>query len=182
MKNSTIKTVVAVGIGAALFFVLGRFVAIPRGIPNTNISLQYAILGMLAAMYGPVAGGLIGLIGHTLIDLSWGGSPWWSWVIASALVGVIVGLAAKKLALNEGDFGKKKVALFAGFNVLANVIAWIVVAPSLDVLIYAEPIEKVYAQGVFAAIANSLTAVIVGALLVAAYCKTIAKKGSLDKE
>ena len=182
MKNSSIKTVVAVGIGAALFFVLGRFVAIPSGVPNTNISLQYAILGMLAAMYGPVAGGLIGFIGHTLIDLSWGGSPWWSWVIASALVGVIVGLAAKKLALNEGDFGKKKVALFAGFNVLANVIAWIVVAPSLDVLIYAEPIEKVYSQGVFAAIANSLTAVIVGALLVAAYCKTIAKKGSLDKE
>ena len=28
-NNSSIKTVVAVGIGAALFFVLGRFVAIP---------------------------------------------------------------------------------------------------------------------------------------------------------
>ena len=108
MKNSSIKTVVAVGIGAALFFVLGRFVAIPSGIPNTNISLQYAILGMLAAMYGPVAGGLIGFIGHTLIDLSWGGSPWWSWVIASTLVGVIVGLTAKKMALSEGDFGKGK--------------------------------------------------------------------------
>lgn len=46
----------------------------PSGIPNTNISLQYAVLGLLAAMYGPVAGGLIGFIGHTLIDLSWGGS------------------------------------------------------------------------------------------------------------
>ena len=100
MKNSSIKTVVAVGIGAALFFVLGRFVAIPSGIPNTNISLQYAILGMLAALYGPVAGGLIGFIGHTLIDLSRGGSPWWSWVIASTLVGVIVGLVSKKLALS----------------------------------------------------------------------------------
>lgn len=55
-KNS-VKTVVAVAIGAALFFVLGRFVAIPSGIPNTNISLQYAVLGLLAAMYGPVAGG-----------------------------------------------------------------------------------------------------------------------------
>ena len=66
-KNS-VKTVVAVAIGAALFFVLGRFVAIPSGIPNTNISLQYAVLGLLAAMYGPVAGGLIGFIGHTLID------------------------------------------------------------------------------------------------------------------
>lgn len=75
MKNTSIKTVVAIGIGAALFFVLGRFVAIPSGVPNTNISLQYAVLGLLAAMYGPLAGGLIGFIGHTLIDLSWGGSP-----------------------------------------------------------------------------------------------------------
>ena len=86
MKNSNSKTFVAVGIGAALFFVLGRFVAIPSPVPNTNISLQYAVLGLLAAMYGPVAGALIGFIGHALIDLSWGGgagsspppSPAWS--------------------------------------------------------------------------------------------------------
>ena len=46
MKNLNIKTVVAVCIGAALFFVLGRFVAIPSPVPNTNISLQYAVLGL----------------------------------------------------------------------------------------------------------------------------------------
>ena len=109
-NNSGIKPVVAVGIGAALFFVLGRFVAIPSPVPNTNISLQYAVLALLAAMYGPVAGGLIGFIGHTLIDLSWGGSPWWSWVIASAFVGVVVGLFSKKLNLQEGEFSKKQVA------------------------------------------------------------------------
>ena len=182
MKNSSIKTVVAVGIGAALFFVLGRFVAIPSGIPNTNISLQYAILGMLAAMYGPVAGGLIGFIGHTLIDLSWGGSPWWSWVVASTLVGVIVGLTAKKMALSEGDFGKKKMVTFAVANVVANAIAWGIIAPVLDIAIYSEPVEKVFAQGAMAAVANSLTAVIIGLLLVVAFTKTIAKKGSLDKE
>lgn len=67
-SNNSIKTVVAIGIGAALFFVLGRFVAIPSPVPNTNISLQYAVLALLAVMYGPVAGGLIGFIGHTLID------------------------------------------------------------------------------------------------------------------
>ena len=36
-NNNNIKTFVAVGIGAALFFVLGRFVAIPSPVPNTNI-------------------------------------------------------------------------------------------------------------------------------------------------
>ena len=178
MKNTSIKTVVAIGIGAALFFVLGRFVVIPSGVPNTNISLQYAVLGLLAAMYGPLAGGLIGFIGHTLIDLSWGGSPWWSWVIASAFVGVVVGLFSKKIAIEEGTFGKKEVITFA----IANVVAWLGIAPVLGILIYAEPASKVFAQGTMAAVVNSLTAVIVGALLAAAYAKTIAKKGSLDKQ
>ena len=182
MKNSNSKTFVAVGIGAALFFVLGRFVAIPSPVPNTNISLQYAVLGLLAAMYGPVAGGLIGFIGHALIDLSWGGIPWWSWVIASAFTGVVVGLFAKKLNVQEGDFNKRKVATFAIANVAAHAIAWIVVAPVLDILIYAEPANKVFAQGAFAAVSNIITAVVVGGLLVLAYTRTIAKKGSLDKE
>lgn len=182
MKNNSIKNVVAVGIGAALFFVLGRFVAIPSGIPNTNITVQYAVLGMLATMYGPVAGALIGFIGHTLIDLSWGGSPWWSWVLASTVVGAVVGFMGQKIKLTEGSFGKKEIAAFAVINVVANVAAWLVVAPVLDILIYAEPASKVFAQGAMAAVVNSLTAVIIGALLCAAYSKTIAGKGSLDKE
>ena len=160
MKNTSIKTVVAIGIGAALFFVLG----------------------LLAAMYGPLAGGLIGFIGHTLIDLSWGGSPWWSWVIASAFVGVVVGLFSKKIAIEEGTFGKKEVITFAIANVVANVVAWLGIAPVLDILIYAEPAKKVFAQGAFAAVSNIITAVVVGGLLILAYTKTIAKKGSLDKE
>ena len=181
-NNSSIKPVVAVGIGAALFFVLGRFVAIPSPVPNTNISLQYAVLALLAAMYGPVVGGLIGFIGHTLIDLSWGGSPWWSWVIASAFVGVAVGLFSKKLNLQEGEFSKKQAAFFALANIVAHLLAWILVAPVLDIAIYAEPVKKVFAQGAFAAVSNSITAVVVGGLLVLAYTRTIAKKGSLDQE
>ena len=72
-KNQlSIKSIVAIGIGAALFFVLGRFVAIPSPIPNTTINIQYAILGLFGVIFGPVVGVLAGLIGHILIDLSWG--------------------------------------------------------------------------------------------------------------
>ena len=67
-------------------------------------------------------------------------------------------------------------------QVIGNLIAWVVVAPVLDILIYAEPVKKVFAQGVFAAISNTITGVIVGGLLIVAYTKTIAKKGSLDRE
>ena len=47
MKKSlfSTKAIVATGIGAALFFVLGKFVAIPSGVPNTNLSLHYAFIG-----------------------------------------------------------------------------------------------------------------------------------------
>ncbi|MCF0238441.1 MAG: ECF-type riboflavin transporter substrate-binding protein [Sphaerochaetaceae bacterium] len=181
-KSNSIKIVVAVGIGAALFFVLGRFVAIPSGIPNTNISLQYAILGLFAYIYGPLAGGLIGFIGHTLIDLSWGGSPWWSWVLASAGVGVAIGLLPKRGNITKGNFGKKEAISFISANLIAQAIAWVIIAPVLDILIYAEPANKVFAQGAFAGASNFVTTAIVGTLLLAAFAKTIAKEASLDKE
>ena len=56
MKKFSVRTIVAIGIGAALFFVLGRFVAIPSPVPNVNISVQYGLLAFLAAVFGPVAG------------------------------------------------------------------------------------------------------------------------------
>ena len=95
---------------------------------------------------------------------------------------MVVGAFARKLNVQEGDFGKAKVAVFAIANVVAHVIGWVVVAPVLDILIYAEPAKKVFAQGAFAAASNTITGVVVGGLLILAYTKTIAKKGSLDQE
>ena len=180
MKKFSVKTVVAIGIGAALFFVLGK-VAIPSPVPNTNISLQYAILAMFAALFGPVAGALIGFIGHTLIDATSYG-PWWSWIIASAVVGVIIGLMTMKLDLSDG-FDSKKMIKFNLAQIVAHLVAWaVVVAPVLDILIYSEPIEKLFAQGLMASIANIITTGVVGTLLLFAYSKTLVKKGSLSKE
>ena len=102
MKRSPVTTIVAIGIGAALFFVLGRFVAIPSPVPNTNISTQYGLLAFMAVLFGPVAGALIGFIGHALIDFSYGWGVWWSWVIASGVFGLLVGFASKKIRLSEG--------------------------------------------------------------------------------
>ena len=176
------RTLVATGLGAALFTLLFMFIKIPTGFPDTNIQTAYGVGAFFATLFGPIAGFLIAFIGHALSDAVQYGTPWWSWVITSAFVGVIVGLFAKKLNVQEGDFGKGKVTLFTIANIAAHVIGWIVVAPVLDILIYAEPANKVFAQGAFAAISNTITAVIVGGLLVLAYTKTIAKKGSLDQE
>lgn len=179
MKKLSVKTVVAIGIGAALFFVLGK-IAIPSFVPNTNISLQYAILGTFATLFGPIAGALIGFIGHTLIDATSYG-PWWSWIIASAVCGLIIGFLTSKVDMSNG-FGKNEVIKFNVAQIIAHLVAWAVVAPILDIVIYAEPTEKLVAQGLMAATANIITTGVVGSLLLLAYAKTIVKKGSLTKE
>ena len=182
MKKNPIITVVAIGIGAALFYVLGRFVAIPSPVPNTTISIQYGLLAFMAALFGPVAGILIGLIGHALIDFSAGWGIWWSWVIASAVFGGLMGLAARKVKLSDGEFGKKDVIGFLVAIVIGHAVAWFVIAPVLDIVIYAEPANKVFVQGVVAGLANIVTTAIVGTLLCAAYAAAKPKKGSLKEE
>ena len=123
-----------------------------------------------------------GLLGHAIGDALFYGSVWWSWVFPDAVFGILVGLFAAKYAIKDGGFEKKQIVLFNVVQVVANLAAWVIVAPVLDIVIYAEPANKVFAQGVFAAVSNTVTGVIVGGLLVLAYTKTIAKKGSLDQE
>ena len=186
MKKSPVTTIVAIGIGAALFFVLGRFVAIPSPVPNTNISTQYGLLAFMAVLFGPVAGALIGFIGHALIDFSYGWGVWWSWVIASGVFGIIFGLLAKgfgvSAALAEGQFGGREIARFNLAQLLSHLVAWGVVAPGLDVLIYAEPANKVFLQCLVGGLGNIVTTAIVGTLLCVAYAAAKPKKGSLKEE
>ncbi|MDR1949914.1 MAG: ECF-type riboflavin transporter substrate-binding protein [Spirochaetaceae bacterium] len=177
----SVRTVVAIGIGAALVFVLMRFLAIPSGVPNTNLNLAAAILTVFAALFGPVAGFLIGFIGHTLTDLTWGG-VWWSWVIADALYGLLIGLFWKLYKIEEGEFTIKNCLIFNLIQIAANVIAWIGVAPTLDILIYQEPADKVYLQGLVAGGLNAAVVLILGSILAFGYAKTRVKAGSLKAE
>ncbi|WP_033827614.1 ECF-type riboflavin transporter substrate-binding protein [Bacillus andreraoultii] len=182
MKKQTlsVRTIVAIGIGAAVFVILGRFSSIPTGIPNTNIEVTYAFLALMAVIFGPVAGGLIGLIGHALKDLIFYGSIWWSWVVVSLFVGFVFGLVSKKIDIESGVFNKKKIASFNVVQVIAQAIGWFAIAPTLDILIYAEPANKVYLQGISIGISNMVVVGVLGTLLLALYAKTRTKKGSLD--
>lgn len=181
-RKFSVKTIVAIGIGAALFFVLGRFVAIPSPIPNVTISIQYGLLAFMATLFGPVAGCLIGLIGHFFIDLSAGWGVWWSWVITSGIFGALVGLGTKKTRLSAGLFGKPDTIAFVLSVCIGHLICWALIAPVLDILIYQEPADKVFIQGLVSAAANIVTTLIVGYILCFVYAKSKPQAGSLKKE
>lgn len=176
----SINTIVAIGIGAAVFLVLGRFGSIPSGVPNTNIETAYAYLALMSVLYGPLAGLLIGLIGHGLKDLIFYGMPWFSWVIASGVVGLIIGILGKKFKLNEGKLDKNKIIKFNISQIIANAVAWFLVAPTLDIVIYAEPANKVYLQGAVGGISNMITVGVLGTLILVAYSKSKVSEGSLE--
>lgn len=181
-KEFSVKTIVAIGIGSAVFVILGRFAVIPTGIPNTNIETSYPFLALMSVIFGPVAGGLIGLIGHTLKDFFFYGSPWWSWVVCSGIIGVVYGFAGRKIDLEHGEFSVKQMIYFNVFQVIGHAVVWGLIAPGLDILIYSEPANKVFVQGVTAIISNSLAVGIIGTILMVAYASTRTKKGSLSKD
>ena len=181
MQKFSIKTIVAIGIGAALFFVLHTYVAIPTPIPNTRISLDYPVLAVLAMLFGPVAGLLIGTIGHALSDLVYGGI-WWSWVAGSAFFGLAMGLLGTKLKLNDGDFGPKGAVVFNIYQIIAHFISWNLLATVLDIVFYDEPYDKLLLQNMTSTIGNAVSTAIVGTILCFAYVAARPKKGSLKKD
>lgn len=183
MKFSlSIKTIVAIGIGAAVYVILGRFVNIPTGIPNTQIETATAFLAFMSILFGPIAGGLIGLIGHALKDVLMWGSVWWSWVFVSLFVGFFIGLFAYRIKVQEGTFAKKQIIHFNIVQILVQIVGWCFLAPLLDIVIYAEPANKVFTQGAVAGVSNIISVGVLGTILLASYAKTQSKAGSLSKE
>lgn len=176
------KTIVATALGAALFTLLFMFVKIPSPIPETSFQSAYGLSAFFAVLFGPIAGGLMAFIGHALSDSIQYGSPWWSWVIASGVASFMFGFAFKRSNIEEGVFKVKDILTFNIIQVIGNAIAWLVVAPVLDILIYAEPANLVFTQGAFAAIGNSISAGVIGTLLLIAYAATRTQKGSLSKK
>lgn len=103
-------------------------------------------------------------------------------MVASGVACFGAGLVYPKLKVEEGIFGVRDILLFNGYQIVSNAIAWILVAPILDIVIYAEPVNLVFTQGITATLLNAISAGVIGTLLLFAYSKTRAKKGSLTKE
>ena len=182
MNNRSIRTVVAIGVGAALFWIIGYFIKLPIPfVPNTYVQLQYGVQALFALLFGPVAGFLIGFIGHTFIDLM-SGQVWWFWVLASALFGGAIGFLHKRIRLEEGVFGGREIALFNIVQALAVILFMGVLAPAGDVISTQEPLNKVIVQGIGSSFVNIISIAIVGTLLIKVYASTRVKAGSLSQE
>ena len=170
-KNlSPVKMVVLVAIGTALYG-LGGLLSIPV-FANTFLKPAIAVLALWAAVFGPVVGFLVGLLGHFITDLCYG-SVWWTWALGSGIVGIIIGLypLITKESLDKGVFALKEIIIFIALSFVANFIGYIISA-ILDYFLFAEPLNKVITQQLLVAVLNTVCIGVIGVILM----KLIAKR------
>jgi energy-coupling factor transport system substrate-specific component len=84
--------------------------------------------------------------------------------------------------IEEGGFGVKQGVIYNVVQILSNAVAWVVVAPIGDILIYAEPANKVFAQGVVSFLLDSAVCLVLGTIIIMAYSSTRIKARSLRAE
>ncbi len=173
------QTVVAIGIGAALYAVLS-VIQIPIG-PNTSLRVAIAILAIVGAYYGPIAGFAVGFIGHALNDMLLYGSVWWSWVFLSAVYGGVIGLIYldKDFSIRDGLIKNKHIVKMIILTIiglfLASLCAYIG-----DVFFYGEPADKVWIQIIIAAISNALVLLLIGIPAIVILAKNNQKHTGLE--
>lgn len=183
MSNSKInfstKTVVAIGIGAALYGLLGS-ISIPV-FTQTALRPAIAILTIFGAIFGPVVGLLSGAIGHIITDLIWGGGTiWWTWVAGSALSGLGMGLVYMKASFNVNEGRSKSSDLW--FLGIAGSLAMAIgygVSSILDIYLYGEPPVKMLAQFLWATGANVVVHLVLGVPAVAGLINRNRKNSNL---
>ena len=177
--NATVKRIGTIAAGSVLFFLLGRYVTIPSPIPTVNICVQYGLLAFLAVVCGPLTGSMTGLIGHILIDLS-GGQMFWSWIIATTAFGGLLGVLANVTRLDPAHRDREMMVHFNLCQVAPHVVCWAGIAPVLDILLYNENMDTIFAEGLTAALSNAVTTAIVGSSMLAIYAVLKARRAKKD--
>lgn len=177
--NATVKRIGTIAAGSVLFFLLGRYVTIPSPIPTVNICVQYGLLAFLAVVCGPLTGSITGLIGHILIDLS-GGQMFWSWILATAAFGGLLGVLANVTRLDPANRDREMLVHFNLCQVATHVVCWAGIAPVLDILLYNENMDTIFAEGLTAALSNAVTTAIVGSSMLAIYAVLTARRAKKD--
>ena len=119
MKLS-VRRVAAIGIGAVLFFLLGRFVVIP--------------------------------------------SP-----IATAAFGGLLGVLANVVRLKGARWNQETLIRFNLCQVAVHVICWAGIAPVLEIALYGENMDRIFEQGLTAAVSSATTTAVVGTVLLLAH-------------
>lgn len=165
MKRSPIRILIIIGAGTALFFLLGYFLTVPSPVPGSSLPFHYGFLSFLSVICGPAVGLSVGILGQLVIDLAWSAGVWWSWIVASGVFGLLMGLAGRRFRFCRRPFGLEDAAAFLLCVVVSHLVCWVVIAPVLDASLYGGPYGQMLLQGLVTGALNAAVTAVTGLLL-----------------
>ena len=167
--NFNKKTIVATCYGVVLFALFFRYVKVPTGFPEVSIQTAYGIGAFFAVLLGPIGGAFVSVMGDTLSDVRPFVPQCLSGFMASGVAMYITGLASSKIKIKKGEFTIKDVIVFQIYQVVGNLLAWCLLAPGLDVVMYGENALYAFEQGVWATLPNIVSAGVIGSVMLGVY-------------
>lgn len=175
------KTIVTIGVAAALYGALG-FVGIPIG-PNTQLKPAIALLAIFSALFGPFVGFCMGFLGHMLTDMIAGWGIWWGWVASSGIMGLFMGLVfkCKKFSITEGLCNRFHIVYLVITGMIGIVLAFIFAA-GFDVMFMGEPLDKMKIQVALAVFTNSIVFLGIGIPTILGFIKANKRNSNLKIE
>jgi energy-coupling factor transport system substrate-specific component len=82
-----------------------------------------------------------------------------------------MGLFSGWFKIKDGRFRGKEIGLFNLIQIGANIVAWLILAPVLDILLFSEDAATVFKQGGVACLTNILVIAVLAVLMAYAYSK-----------
>ena len=136
MRKFSVKTIIVSVIAVAVFLLLGRLLSVP------SLYVLYGIFAFAAAVFGPIAGLLIGLAGRFLSFLHIGSGGFgiaWGQVIAAGIFGLLTGIACRRFTLYDGQLSKRDLAGFNIAQILCCILSLVLVEPLLGWIMEKKP-------------------------------------------
>ena len=140
MKHNVIASHKVIGtiISIIVFIILFKYLAVQIGDTTENATLAPAWLSLVTAIFGPISGAVTALLVMRQVT---------RWLIVQRqLCGglgrlpivylVFIGLITRRLAIFIGELTTRKLVLFNIWQLLANIVVWLIIAPLGDHWVY----------------------------------------------
>ena len=157
------KRIALLGIGIALYVVLGFMVKIPL-IAHIQTDLGYLVFGVMCAMVGWPAF-IVGVLGALIESLIFSGWVPIGWMVGQALIGIICGLAFKHIKIKWVNIIIAIAAVFLGVAVCKT---------GIECALYDIPLLVKFPKNAIAFIADAVPMVMGYVLAITALKKPIA--------
>ena len=159
----TVKKIATIALGIALYFVLGITVKIPL-ISHIQTDLGYIAFGFFLYMFGPAAC-IVGVAGCLLESILISGWIPAGWMIGQLLIGLVCGIAYKKIKSLPINIIITIIATFAGIAVVKT---------GIECALYDIPLIVKFPKNAIAFIADTIP-MIAGLLIAWKFGKKIIK-------